>query len=418
MILASPLLVGPSSLAAHAQQQPAAGSNDPEVGQLVDKFRLSQSEAEKRVADRPAREAWIAAIQAHPPTSFAGLRYDVASNVIHLYGKDLPAIRAAAQGAPVAIDETQVAFTQAELDAAEDEAARILFRTAPYPRPGELSIRDEAPEGRLYIDLGEAASPDTIQRANTFVAGHAGFTVVRDSPRAFGPVACGVASCNPPLRGGVANYVYESLTYTCTNGFNVTSRVDAKVYVLMAAHCQNGVPYTQRFATKFEDGSLHIIGSRWNGQYSGDVDAQIVTIDNPFGWQEQPYFLNGTATYQVNSIFQNTDFYIGMYLCHTGSKIGGTSCGYVNNLNGTYGDGLGHSVSNQVMTDACALGGDSGGPMYQINTVNMQQRAAGVVTVGRQNTTSCASPVTGFSRIESVTNALNVNVDMTYHYYS
>ena len=415
---ASPLFLCPVSFAATAQQGDVAANTDPEVAQLLSKFGLNANEAAQRVSNRPQREIWIAALQAHPPAGFAAVRYDPATDVIHLYGTNAAALRSAAQGAPTAIDEREVALTQANIDSAADEAAGVLLRTAPYPGASELSIRPEPTEGRVYIDLAEDASPDTVKRANNLSQARSIFSVVSNSPHAFGPVSCGVTKCSPPLRAGVQDFVYENSAYGCTNGFNVTSRVDSKVYMLMAAHCQNGVSYNLHWASQFEDGSTHIIGSRWNGQYSGDVDAQIVTIDNPVGWQEQPYFLNGTTTYQVNSIFHNTDFYVGMYLCHTGYSVGGSSCGYVNNLNGTYGDGAGHSVNNQVMTDACALSGDSGGPMYQINTVNMQQRAAGVVTVGRVGTTSCANPVTGFSRIESVTNALNVNVDMTYHIYT
>lgn len=423
-LLAAPLLVVTSFTAsahgaAAAPDKPSQVA-DPEVAQLQ-RLGLSQRDAEQRVAGRPDRERWIAARQEHPPHGFAGLSYDAQADAIDMYGTDGQALQAASQDAPARTRAHEVALTLEELDAAAEEASAALLRTAPFPRAGEISVRTDPARARVYLDLAENVTESTRQRAVDFAASRPHVEVVANSPQVLGPVTCGVQSCNPPLRAGVANQIYESpaLGNQCTSGFNAVSRVDGKKYVLMAAHCQNGFSYNLRWAEKFENGESHVIGSRWNGQYSGDVDAQIVTINDPSGWQEQPYVVNGTATYQVTGYYNNFEYYVGMYLCHTGYKTG-TQCGNVTNLNATVSDGQGHSVNNQVLTNACALPGDSGGPMFLIDNANMTRRAAGVVSAGNNTVgaTCAANTATGFSRMESVQNALNVNVDTTYHDYT
>jgi hypothetical protein len=156
----------------------------------------------------------------------------------------------------------------------------------------------------------------------------------------------------------------------CTAGFIVRSLSDNKPFVLTAGHCGRYEFWT-RFAS---DGSPHKVGTTWPGRIRDDADGdyQIVSIDNPTGWQLRAWVYvswsgdRGT----IPGTVEDPDYYISSTgtsarntrVCHTGAQ-GLTSCDEVQQVNVTAPWGLRHTA----LTNYCAIGGDSGGPVYSLH---------------------------------------------------
>lgn len=100
-------------------------------------------------------------------------------------------------------------------------------------------------------------------------------------PRSF-LEACNFADdieCDPPLRGSVRILDGGDI---CTAGFVARSVSDDKPYVLTAGHCNDGAG---DWKTGFASGEDHIIGAFHNSRYNLALDAGIIRVNNPSGWQ-------------------------------------------------------------------------------------------------------------------------------------
>jgi len=404
------------------QISPSAAAGDPEratgpeAAALADRYKLTPLEAQRRLRDLPAVDRFIQSLQESDAVSTAA--YDMATHSIKIYSTAPESLQF--EGAPVATSVHRAAASRQEMSERRDAAASALLESKPFPRSGEVSLRSDANSGQVLADYAPGASEEQLERAERFAEHNPWLVVVRDSQETLAHAACDVTKCDPPLRAGIATKGYTATVDRCTSGFLANSTVDGKLYMLNAAHCSNGVTSEFVWSMRFSNSEVHRIGKRWNGVYSGDVDAQIIDVENPYGWNAQPYFyfssgytVNPTA--QVNGRFSNSSFYVGMPLCKTGA-ISGTTCGNVIQLDAVISDGAGHSVNNQVVTDGCAQPGDSGGPVYRYDSINGYRTAAGVLT-GSHSSGTCSTPRTAFTRIASAETALRVAVDTTYNNY-
>jgi hypothetical protein len=205
-------------------------------------------------------------------------------------------------------------------------------------------------------------------------------------------------SCDPPLRGGPA---IDNGVWLCSAGFITRSKSDSKPYLLTAGHCGGGT-----WSAHFFDGSSHVIGNWWNGQDNSEGDYQIISINKPGadGWNIRAWvYVNASLGHPgVAGTVLDPDYYIssdgtsslGDRVCHTGGQ-GLTDCGLVTQLNATTPWGLQHTAK----TNYCAVGGDSGGPVY------VAHQARGIHIGGVEG---CGDH--WFQGVQAAENALRVNV--------
>ena len=200
--------------------------------------------------------------------------------------------------------------------------------------------------------------------------------------------------------------------------------VDGKIYLLTAAHCQNGVYNSTKWTHEFSlDGISHVIGARWSGAFGGETDAQIISLDNLFGWKPSNTILYtdtrdsngvilrpGVDNFAITSRYGPNDFGQGITLCKTGARTD-TSCGSTTGERTQYSDG-GHTAYDQIVTNLCARGGDSGGPIFSESL----RRAAGVLVAGNERCDSDGRTL--FTKISSAEKSLNVQVLISALTYS
>jgi hypothetical protein len=209
--------------------------------------------------------------------------------------------------------------------------------------------------------------------------------------------------CDPPLRGGPSiDNPATSPRGDCSAGFITRSRVDNKPYLLTAGHCGRATWWS-----RFFDGSDHQIGSTWGDpRDDAEGDYQIITINRPGadGWAIRAWvYVNPSAGHPgVPGTTFDPDYYISSdggssqwdRVCHTGGH-GLTDCGTVTRLNVTTPWGLRHTAE----TNYCAVGGDSGGPVY-VGHVARGIHIGGVEGCG----------VHWFQGVQAAENGLRVNV--------
>jgi hypothetical protein len=410
---------------------PAAGATaaaaneqapEPDAALLMERYGLSHEQARQRLRVQEALSNASERIRKDVGAPFAGLEYS-ASDGAAVVLVTRPGAAARAQ-TPPGQEKREVVVPRSadELASLAERALQSLFLSAEPADTLGVSTHTSAREGRLIIELDSRATAEAQRRAEEFQRQEGDAVAVRSVAQTLSPAACSTQRCDPPARGGVAIHPRGiQTTPYCSSGFVVNSTTDGKPYLLTAAHCQNGIPLNTVWGQTFEsDGISHAIGARWNGQYSGNVDAQILSFDNPTGWQATKNWVLAmerrddnfkilsayNASSPVEGIYEFSQLVRGLTLCKTGWRTS-TTCGQVTGDYWTVSDGQGHTVSGQVVIDACILGGDSGGAVWSPSA----RRAAGIVEA--HNNTPCGpsgSGIGAFSPISAIQTALNVRV--------
>lgn len=147
------------------------------------------------------------------------------------------------------------------------------------------------------------------------------------------------------MRGGDA--IYANTGWRCSLGFNV--RVNGQHAFLTAGHCTSGT-------SRWHNGSQWI-GDTWH-TYWPTRDHGLVRYNPQVSHPSAVNMYSGTrAITSVGNAF------VGQAICRSGSTTG-VRCGTVTALNQTVNYGGGQIVYGMIQTNACAEGGDSGGPMF------------------------------------------------------
>ncbi|HZN71746.1 MAG TPA: S1 family peptidase [Micromonosporaceae bacterium] len=209
--------------------------------------------------------------------------------------------------------------------------------------------------------------------------------------------ACPYPYCDPPLRGGIR---ITNSGRGCTGAFIARSRTDSTLYQFTAGHCvADG--FTGDWATRFADGSGHVIGPRYNHRFSSGGDLAILRINNPTGWNPRAWVFvtdssdtNRDVSYHLSSDDTST---VGMRICTTGASYGRTDCGVVTAL-GVTATYNGITVTGLNRGSFCGVSGDSGSPMYAYHV------AYGLQVAGFAE---CDSLYQG---IQAAENAMNANL--------
>jgi streptogrisin C len=217
---------------------------------------------------------------------------------------------------------------------------------------------------------GAADTTEAVEAAEGLKEGHGAAVSVGAPTAGMVESACYSAYqlCDAPLRGGVA--IYETPTQdVCTLGFNVRSRSDGRRFVITARHCSQvaglGATWKTRTPT---DGLLHNIGNTHSVSPT-TMDAALLDVDNPSGWDQQPYVLvransagpyptTADNTYYIESVGTTTTL-PGDFLCFT-SAFRSTECGELLFTNVDDPGGL----QDLAVIDQTNCGGDSGSPIF------------------------------------------------------
>lgn len=209
---------------------------------------------------------------------------------------------------------------------------------------------------------------------------------------------------NPAFNDGLRIFVDNKTSEPCTDAFAMRGNNSGRIFQLTAGHCQ-GTSYWTNFDNHQEVGTL----SKRYFSNNGD-DFQTLTCSSCQGnvWYEGPSIgRNQGKTHSVAT---------GHCDCNSGQvTVDGASTGETPNSNvievnvcHEFTDGLttcNMNVAQNTNYDPCAIGGDSGGPVYQ-RAANNKAYATGTIigTYGNDNS-KCA-----YQRISEIINAASLSV--------
>jgi hypothetical protein len=193
--------------------------------------------------------------------------------------------------------------------------------------------------------------------------------------------ACPENNCLNPIRGGVGiTNQGEAPNHTpCTAGY-LARRTDVspdQLVFVTAGHCVVALAESVG-GGPWRHGSQNV-GA--NAQQSGDpvhtfedesnADVGVVKTDLvPASWKtSRSYVLVNNSAYYlpVTQVVHHNDQSAGQFVCRMGRRTG-LQCGFIDNVNVTRVSELGsrdYDIRHSVDYEADALGGDSGGPIFQ-----------------------------------------------------
>jgi hypothetical protein len=268
-------------------------------------------------------------------------------------------------------------FSQRELHAAMVRStARLssVFRTTPgHVVPSSFLLAVNVPANVVDVTISTAVR-DRFGAVETALAGDVAGGLVRvrlDAVRAR-DLSCTRASCQP-LRGGLE---IESSTNYCSSGFIVKSNTGALArrgvkFLASAGHCETAT---------WKNGGTRFGSTAWL-RNAGNVDAEIITLDNPALPQavNQIYKDATTGASVTTKVTDPSATVINTPLCKEG-RTSNETCGKLiaNDLT-TSNDGVGHTGFGSAQMRVCQ--GDSGG-----SVVDGSNRAYGIVSGGSSAT--------------------------------
>ncbi|MFC7548151.1 hypothetical protein [Plantactinospora sp. GCM10030261] len=236
---------------------------------------------------------------------------------------------------------------------------QALRDNAAHPKRRDRTV----PPGVSRLPAAPTALTDGLASALSPLTATGRVEVERTAPPATYD-NCTIDSCPPPMRGGTRIQVWDALSggswiSTCTNGFNVNGS-NGWQYTITAGHCLDA--YNENYTRHY---------SRWVGDYdywtfvgaSYPWDGIILPYVVSGGVNYAEYWLSGqpknrvffvgkTSLYPISGSYTYEQIGVGWVTCMTGSISRTTRCGSV------------VAKDNGIVTNICAVHGDSGGPVF------------------------------------------------------
>jgi streptogrisin C len=375
----------------------AADSASPEVADLARDLRLPAAEAARRIGWQLSAEVLTERARS-AGDAFGGVWIDPSTGRVKLGQTTVSSASVALLddcGLGDGADLVAVTNPASSLEAA---ASWLGSRLAAAGGPG-MGAGIDYSRNRVVLDVPADRTLTTAERSliGTATKRYAGLLVTAPVRGAAAPAACNSGNyCDPPLRGGIR--ISSSAGSGCTLGFLARSRSDNKLYGVTAGHCGGGT-----WSTRFSNNSAHVIGPRHSGHFGANGDAELITVNNPAGWNARAWVLVEASadtardeSYNIAAVGSST---VGMRICKSG-YAGNTDCGVVTRL-GVSVD-YGSTVVNGLgEANFCVIPGDSGGPNYA------SHRAYGLTSGYVPNASPCRSFYQGAA---GAANLLNVNI--------
>jgi streptogrisin C len=370
------------------------------VTALMSDWGVSQSEAALRIRRQDTFSRLGGALARDYPKEYGGLWIDHANGGAVTVAVTEPGIAMAMArgfGVDKLVTEVLVERSLADLEAVRASIARHserVFNSGDVLPTTAIDVKRNAVSVRFPYSSTGGSRLSGFERLLRRSYGSG--VIVTRGHESLQDDACTATACAPPIRGGLRIRGSQN----CSTGF-VVATSSGQLAVTTAGHCPPpaGGIYTH---------NKRAIGITLASQDSGDVDARAIEVSDANYWAPANWVLHqgfGTfppdESYTITSRAVKSEIVLGLYLCRTGARSG-TKCGEVTILNSSRSR---NGNTGLYGIEACAGGGDSGGPYYD----PAANKAYGThVQSGAGN---CTGPETSyFSPIDSVERALGVTV--------
>jgi hypothetical protein len=380
------LLSSPASASAASIDLPA-GTSTAEAGALEvssyqDAFGVSKQTAEENLEAQSDGAAIAEQLQASQGERYAGVWFDNESGEFVVPtppDSGRAAVAAVLSGAELEGDFRTKAVQSSweELEAAQrriDDALGALIEA------GLVGTGLDPKTNAVVIE--EAAGASAVQRAEVqaAAASESVKVEVRQSQGqgpGFTTQACQVqaAICDAPMRGGVNIVPKGGLRgMGCTAGFKATGNANGNRFMLTAGHCvaESGALNWDSFTTaqlETREPLGHVDAYSFPTHDYAAINVNGTNWDKTSPW---PTIIAYWGINQEYPITSESSSYLGEYVCHLGEQSG-LSCGAVTGMHLTEpvedeaGNLLGYVYNLTRFEHICAIGGDSGGPVFAGN---------------------------------------------------
>lgn len=295
--------------------------------------------------------------------------------------------------------EVEQALTELRAAAAKSGTSAGIFYN---PRDNQIRVQVSEPVAELSRSAGAAVLDTAAQHAG-LVSVSVG--AVTTQARA----GCFVPYCDPPLRAGIRVRFVEG---PCTGAFLARGVTDNVLRQISAGHCTFGQG-TTNVTTATQTGVTKSIGPVHYADFSTANDSHDIAsynvVNNTY-WQSKAWvFVTSSDDTTPNTeypIFSDANPTLGMRVCTTGQAYGLTDCGEITDTSAdanvcvfrASGTQVCRIVTNMMRANFCGIPGDSGAPVYSLNS------ARGIQISG---ISICDSFMVKESYLES---GLNVNI--------
>jgi hypothetical protein len=264
-----------------------------------------------------------------------------------------------------------IEFREAAYSLSELEQAKALI---PFEEFEFVYIAVDQINNRIKIVVPNGGAGEA-ERVLSERVPHVPFHVLEGAPisNAQLPDTCvSRTQCTPIARGGVQ--MIMSNGFVCSSGFSAVR--NGSSVMLTAGHCAEAGTLVTHSGVAWGT----ILSSRFNGDTDGAVYSQTAA------WQPSNWIYRADNTKQTGITGRKVtaDFYVNELACKSGVTTDYT-CGQITHTNVLVSVG-GVLLDNQMVSNTCALKGDSGGPVFRTTT------AMGVVSGTRIYYTEAGTP--------------------------
>lgn len=375
-------LSSPASASAASVELPtgtsAAKAEALEVSSYRDDFDVSKQTAEESLEAQSDGAGIAEQLESSEGKSYAGVWFDNESGefvVPTVPGANPESISASLAGSDLAGDfrTEPVKSSWDELQAAQK---RLNGTLSALIEEGLVGTSLDPRANAVVIELAAGANGSQRTKIQAAARGESVKAEVRESQEhqlGISAEACQTkaAACDAPMRGGVDITPKGGLRGSgCTAGFKGIGDTYGSRFMLTAGHCIAEAGG----ATNWDSFTVAPEARQPLGQVSAysfpthdyaAINANGTTWDKP-SW---PTIVGYWGVNQEYPISYESTSYVGEYVCHVGQQSG-LSCGAVTGVHLTepVEDSAGHLlgyVNNMTKFEhMCAIGGDSGGPVF------------------------------------------------------
>lgn len=345
---------------------------------------LGQEGACDEADSLPDLDVLLTAVRATASNRYAGSYLDRTSSPVKqvimftsMTGSD-QALLDAASGHDPRVIARPATFTRAQLQSAQ---SRLLAALATLP--GQFQVGEDTQGNQLQAIVGTTAMRDLISKTLGDIALPPAIVSVKVDPD-LGVSRLTNRTVYPPHAGGLA-LVLDDLDTTrvdkCTSGFSIKSTGGTQMGVT-AGHCSRG--YLQAGITI---GADYLSRSGMNSYWASspaNSDALRYTVPSSASWSPKILVGEGSYRWVTSPRYTMDTLQEGTSLCFQGVVSDNNNCGTIQR--GAVNVGIIDEEDNRITyhtfgINYAAQSGDSGGPVYHVNT-DGSAKPAGIVAAG------------------------------------
>lgn len=399
-VICTSVLIGLTNQSARADED-----DSPVLTESCDADKpLGQEGACDPADDLPPLEDLLAAIDESPAKQrFAGAYLDRSGTdvkqVVLFTGKtsaDQDLLDSASGGSSDVVAEGAT-FTQVLLENTHDVLLNVLQLV-----DGTFSIGESTSDNRLEVAVSSQALANIVTSVLEALNLPSTILDLSVSEDAGIERTATDREVYPPHSGGLflsLDDLNSSRWNGCTSGFSIKTSAGTHMGVT-AGHCSDGY-----LAADIYIGNDYLSRSGQNSYWAATTsnsDALRYTVPSGHSWQ--PKILVGSGSYRwvTSPAYTPSTLQQGVNLCFQGITSDNNNCGNIVRRDQSSRDSRGRTTKHLYFINFTGKGGDSGGPMYHVNS-NGTAKPAGIVVGG-------TSGYTGFSPISYVLSDMNASL--------